>query len=140
MIVGMTAKPSRDLPQRFGMWMAGTIIGSLASLMGVGGGTMSVPFMTWCNVAIHNAVATSAAIGFPIAIAGVTGFIIAGLGVEHRPVYSVGYISLPAFISIVVASIMFAPIGARMAHRISAQRLKTIFGYFLLMVGVRILY
>ena len=92
LIIGATPKPHRQLPKRPGMFVAGLAIGSLSSLMGVGGGTMSVPFMMWCNVAVHNAVATSSAIGFPIALAGVTGFILTGLNVEARPDYSFGYV------------------------------------------------
>ena len=101
---------------------------------------MSVPFLTWCNVAIQNAVATSSAIGFPIAVAGVTGFIISGWDVAHRPLLSVGYVNLTAFASIAVASILFAPVGARITHRISSKRLKMFFGYFLLLVSAKIFF
>lgn len=138
-IVNKTAEARRGLPGRVGMTVAGVVIGSLASLMGVGGGTMSVPFLTWCNVAIHNAVATSASIGLPIALAGVTGFIVTGWGAPLRPEYSIGFVNLPAFMSIVVASFLFAPVGAKMAHRISSDRLKIIFGFFLLLLGAKML-
>ena len=130
MILGSAAKPHRQLPAAPGMFMAGSFIGALSSLLGVGGGSMSVPFLTWCNMSIRHAVATSAAIGFPIALAGVSGFVITGLGVEHRPVMSLGFVNIPAFLSIVVASFLFAPLGARVTHRISPQLLKKIFGYF----------
>ncbi|WP_455376344.1 sulfite exporter TauE/SafE family protein [Kaarinaea lacus] len=140
MILNKTPKSHRQLPQRLGMFVVGTVIGAVASLMGVGGGTMSVPFLTWCNVAIHNAVATSSAIGFPIAVAGVTGFIVSGWDIAHRPLLSLGYVNLPAFASIAVASILFAPVGARITHRISSKRLKMFFGYFLLLVSVKIFF
>lgn len=140
MIFGNTSKPHRQLPNTSGMLIAGTAIGTMASLMGVGGGSMSVPFLTWCNILIRNAIATSAAIGLPIAVAGVTGFIITGWGVEHRPVWSVGFVNLPAFASIVVASTLCAPFGARITHRISPARLKLLFGYFLLLLSIKILY
>ena len=140
MIFGNTTKPHRTLPKPLGMFTAGTAIGTMSSLMGVGGGSMSVPFLTWCNMAIRHAVATSAAIGLPIAIAGVTGFIITGWGVEHRPIWSLGYVNLPAFLSIVVSSTLFAPVGARITHRISPRRLKQFFGYFLLILSVKILF
>jgi len=140
MIFGNTSKPHRQLPKTFGMFIAGTSIGTMASLMGVGGGSMSVPFLTWCNMAIRNAVATSSAIGLPIALAGVTGFIVTGWGVDHRPVLSLGFVNIPAFFSIIVASTLFAPVGARITHRISPQRLKLFFGYFLLLLSIKILY
>ena len=140
MIFGNPAKPQRTLPKTLGMFIAGTAIGTMSSLMGVGGGSMSVPFLTWCNMAIRQAVATSSAIGLPIAIAGVSGFIITGWGVEHRPVWSLGFVNIPAFLSIIVASTLFAPVGARITHRISPRRLKLLFGYFLLILSIKILF
>jgi len=140
MYFGNASKPHRKLPATLGMLVVGSVIGAIASIMGVGGGSMSVPFLTWCNVAIRNAVATSAAIGLPIAIAGTSGFIISGWGVEARPVWSLGYVNLPAFLSIVAASTLFAPVGARVAHRISPVILKRIFAFFLLILGLRMLF
>jgi len=140
MIAGATPKPHRELPKRVGMTIAGGTIGLLSSLMGVGGGTMSVPFMVWCNISIQNAVATSAAIGLPIALSGVTGFIITGWNAAERPLLSVGFVNVPAFLSIVVASILFAPVGARIAHRLPARKLKTVFGIVLVVFSIKILY
>jgi len=140
MIFGNTTKPHRQLPKTFGLLLTGTGIGTMSALMGVGGGSMSVPFLTWCNMTIRNAIATSSAIGLPIALAGVTGFILSGWGVAHRPVWSLGFVNLPAFFSIVVASTIFAPLGAKITHRISPKRLKLFFGYFLLILGAKILY
>ncbi|WP_232020208.1 sulfite exporter TauE/SafE family protein [Sulfuriflexus mobilis] len=140
MIFGNTTEPHRQLPKTLGMFMAGTSIGTISSLMGVGGGSMSVPFLTWCNIAIRNAVATSSAIGLPIAIAGVSGFILTGWGVEHRPLWSLGFVNIPAFFSIVVASTLFAPVGARLTHRIPPRRLRLFFGFFLLILSVKFLY
>ena len=139
MFFGNESKPHRRLPEKIGMVLAGTSIGSIASLMGVGGGSMSVPFLTWCNMNIRNAVATSAAIGLPLSVSGTLGFIIMGWGVSERPVMSLGYINFPAFISIVIASVAFAPIGAWIAHRVSPVILKRIFAAFLLMIGIRML-
>lgn len=139
MYFGNEAKPHRKLPKTLGMFIAGTTIGSIASLMGVGGGSMSVPFLTWCNMNIRKAVATSAAIGFPLALSGTLGFIITGWSVAERPVMSLGYVNFPAFISIVIASVLFAPLGAWIAHRVSPVLLKRIFAVFLLLLGVRML-
>lgn len=139
MFFGNTAKPHRILPDKPGMFIAGTAIGIISSIMGVGGGSMSVPFLTWCNMSIRKAIATSSAIGFPIAVSGTLGFIITGWSVTDRPVMSLGYVNVPAFFSIVVASVLFAPLGAWIAHKISPVILKRIFAGFLLVLGVRML-
>lgn len=139
MMIAGTPAPHRKLPPWPGMLTAGVVIGAVASLMGVGGGAMSVPFMTWCNVHIRQAVATSAAIGFPIAVAGAAGFMITGWGNELLPPWSAGYISLPAFTGIVVASILFAPLGAKLAHTIPPTLLKRIFAVLLYILGTRML-
>lgn len=136
---GNASKPHRQLPRTAGMLGMGTLIGTMATLMGVGGGSMSVPFLTWCNMEIRKAVATSAAIGLPIAISGTIGFIVSGLGVADRPVWSLGYVNLPALLSIVIASTLFAPVGARITHKISSTLLKKGFAIFLFILGIRML-
>jgi uncharacterized protein len=103
----------------------------VAGLVGAGGGFMSVPFMTWCNVKIHNAVATSAALGFPIALAGTLSNIFWGWGEPGLPQYSLGYIYVPALVVIAAASVTLAPLGARAAHRMPVQKLKRIFALVL---------
>ena len=139
MMIAGTPAPHRTLPQTPGMVGAGVIIGTIAALMGVGGGSMSVPFLNWCNMHIRRAVATSAAIGLPIALAGTAGFMLTGWGSEARPPWSVGYVNLPAFTGIVVASILFAPLGAKLAHTIPPKLLKRIFAVLLYVLGVRML-
>ena len=139
MMIAGTPAPHRTLPRTPGMLTVGVVIGAIAALMGVGGGAMSVPFMTWCNVHIRQAVATSAAIGFPIALAGAFGFMITGWGSEALPPGSIGYVNLPAFAGIVVASILFAPLGAKLAHTIPPKLLKRIFAVLLYILGVRML-
>jgi len=84
--------PTRQVPATAGLMGAGGVIGFISGLVGAGGGFISVPFMTWCNVAIHNAVATSAALGFPIAVANVAGYIISGMTVEGLPADAFGFI------------------------------------------------
>jgi uncharacterized membrane protein YfcA len=121
------------------MFGAGSIIGGISALMGVGGGSMSVPFLTWCNVRVRNAVATSAALGLPIALAGTAGFLVAGWGAPARPELSVGYINLPAFLGIVAASMATAPLGAWLAHRIPELLLKRIFAALLTVISLRLL-
>lgn len=139
MAFGQTTKPHRQLPGRLGMLLAGTLIGSVAAMMGVGGGSMTVPFLTWCNAHIRTAVATSAAIGLPIALAGASGFVITGWGQAALPPWSIGYINLPAFVGIVFASMALAPVGARLAHRISPILLRRSFAMLLVVLGLRML-
>jgi len=136
---GMTSRPHRTLPGNVGMAAVGILIGAVSAMMGIGGGAMSVPFMTWCNMDARKAVATAAAIGFPIAVTGTLGFLINGWGNPDLPAASIGYINLPAFAGIVGASILFAPLGARIAHRIPQLTLKRFFAVFLAVMGIRML-
>jgi uncharacterized protein len=139
MLLDKKPKPSRELPGNLGMFGVGNTIGVVSSLVGIGGGTLSVPFMMWCNLGIHQAIGTSAAIGFPIAIAGTVGYIINGLRVTGLPEYSFGYAYLPAFVGIVCASVLTAPMGVRLAHGLPVARLKRLFAVLLLLVGTRML-
>lgn len=138
--MNLRASPHRSLPGRLGMGGAGGIIGTVSALVGIGGGTMTVPFLQWCNVPMRQAVATSAACGLPIAVAGAIGFIATGWGERALPAGSSGYLYWPAFLGIVVASVLFAPLGARMAHRLPARQLKRFFALFLLFLALRMLW
>ena len=131
--------PSRQIPGRAAMFGVGNAIGVVSSLVGIGGGTLSVPFMVWCNMPVHHAIGTSAAIGFPIAIAGTIGYIYNGLTVQGLPELSVGYVYLPALGGIVITSVMTAPLGVKLAHSLPVERLKRIFAVLLLVVGTRML-
>ncbi|HJV86775.1 MAG TPA: sulfite exporter TauE/SafE family protein [Noviherbaspirillum sp.] len=126
---------SRELPKPPGMFAAGGVIGTLAGLVGAGGGFVSVPFMTWCNVKIHNAVATSAALGFPIALAGTLSNIYFGMKVPDLPSGSLGYIYLPALFVISLASVTTAPLGAKTAHNLPVKSLKKIFALMLYLLA-----
>ena len=116
---------------------AGTGIGVISALVGAGGGFISVPFMVWCNVKMHNAVGTSAALGFPIAAAGTLGYIITGWSEPGLPQFPMmlGYIHLPALLSVAAASIFTAPFGAKVAHSIDTKPLKRIFACMLLVLA-----
>lgn len=139
MLLNIKPKPSRQIPGKAGLFGAGNVIGAVSSLVGIGGGTLSVPFMTWCNIPLHRAIGTSAAIGFPIAAAGATGFILNGLRVDDLPAWSLGFVALPALAGLVAASVATAPLGARVAHRLPVARLKKIFAVLLLIIGTRML-
>jgi len=130
----------RRLPGGIGMSVAGAVIGVASALFGIGGGSLSVPFMTWCSVPVRQAIATSAAIGLPIAVASTAGYVVAGFGDPRLPPWSVGYVVLPAFVGIVAASTLAAPFGARLAHRLSETVLRRIFAAFVAILGVRMLW
>jgi uncharacterized membrane protein YfcA len=131
MLVEKKPKPTRQLPGAPGMLAAGGAIGLLAALVGAGGAFVSVPFMTWCNVKIHNAVATSAALGFPIALAGTVGYVIAGWSLRDMPAGTLGFLYLPALLTISIASVLLAPVGARAAHRMDVRQLRRVFALLL---------
>lgn len=122
---------TRQMPGAAGQLAAGGVIGFLSGLVGAGGGFVSVPFMSWCNVPIHQAVATSAALGFPIALANVSGYVFSGLGLAGRPAASLGYVWLPALAVIAGCSWLTAPLGASAAHRLPVRRLKRAFATLL---------
>ncbi len=140
MFLDKKPKPTHQLPGTVGLLAAGSFIGFLSGLVGAGGAFISVPFMTRCNVAIRNAVATSAALGFPIAAANVTGYIISGISVQNLPVGAFGYIWVPALLVIAVCSFLMAPLGAKAAHSLPITDLKRIFACMLYALAAYMLY
>ena len=129
--------PHRGLPGRAGTALAGSLIGAVSSWVGIGGGTLSVPFMLWHNVTLHRAIATSSAIGFPIAVAGATGYVLSGWHVQGLPAGSLGFVYLPALAGIVLGSVLTAPLGARTAHRMPIRPLKKVFALLLFALALR---
>jgi len=140
MLIDKKPAASRELPKAPGMLGAGGIIGVLSGLVGGGGALISVPFMTWSNVKIHNAVATSAALGFPIALAGTLSNIYYGMGEPGLPAGSLGFIYLPALLVVALASVVTAPLGARTAHSLPVKALKRIFAILLYALAAYMLY
>lgn len=140
MVLNKKPKAARQLPGMAGRIGAGGVIGFVSGLVGAGGAFVSVPFMSWCNVAIHQAIATSAALGFPIAVANVTGYVLAGQGLGARPDASFGYVWLPALAVIACASVMTAPLGARAAHALPVAQLKRVFASILYLLAAYMLY
>jgi len=138
MLLDFKPKATRTLPGPAGTFAMGSLIGVLAALVGAGGAFVSVPFMTWCNVKIHNAVGTSAALGFPIAAAGTLGYIWAGRDLPAMP-GAVGYLYLPGLVIISLASMATAPLGARTAHRMDARPLRKSFALVLYVLAAYLL-
>lgn len=131
MLFDRKPKPTRQMPGPAGQTAAGGVIGFLSGLVGAGGGFASVPFMTWCNVPIHQAVSTSAALGFPIALANTLGYVIGGWQLDTGVPGALGYLVLPMLAVIVSASVLTAPWGAKAAHALPVKRLKQVFAMVL---------
>jgi uncharacterized membrane protein YfcA len=140
MILNKKPQATRQMPGSVGQFGSGGLIGFVSGLVGAGGGFISVPFMTWCNVSIRNAVATSAALGFPIAVTNVLGYVVAGHGASGLPPASFGYVWLPALAVIAACSVFTAPLGARAAHAMPVGRLKQIFSCLLFVLAVYMFY
>lgn len=120
--------------------LAGLAIGGVSAILGIGGGTLSVPFLVRCRYAVRNAVAISSACGFPIAVAGTATYIALGWHQASLPMGSLGYVYLPAFSGIILTSIPFAPLGASLAHRWPTRRLRKIFALLVAIVGGKLLW
>lgn len=132
-------KSTRALPGAAGVFAAGAVIGGFSSLLAAGGAFLSIPFLTWCNVPLRRAIGTAAANGFPIAVAGCAGYVLQGLRVHGLPAGSLGFVYLPAVALIVATSMLAAPWGARLAHRLPITRLRTVFALMLYALGARML-
>jgi hypothetical protein len=115
--------PRGHLPGALGTNIAGGVIGAISAALGIGGGTLTTPFLVWCNFSLRQAVATSSACGLPIALAG----------------WSSGYLYWPAFAGIVISSLLFAPLGAKLTHTLPVVVLRRFFAIFLAVLGVRML-
>lgn len=139
MAFGFKPRPGAVEPSQKILAAAGGVIGWASAIFGIGGGTLTVPFLTWKKVQMQQAVATAAACGLPIALVGALTNVYQGLENTQMPEYSLGYVYLPAFVGIVLASTPFAKVGARLAHSLPADKLKKIFAVFLLCVALRLL-
>ena len=139
MMFNLKPRPSRQLPGRLAVAGVGAGIGAISSLAAIGGGTLTVPFLTWCNVKVHNAIGTSAAVGFPIALGGAVGYIVNGLSVAELPQWSLGFVYVPALAWLVASSMLTAPLGARTAHRLPVPTLKRIFAGVLVLLSAKML-
>ena len=140
MLANKKPKPSRDLPGFLGLFGMGGLIGMMSSLVGAGGAFISVPFMMWCNMPVHNALATSSALGFPIAIASAIGYIYGAYDLPGLPANSLGYIYLPALLCISMTSVLLAPAGVKLAHAMNTIQLRKTFAYILILIAMFMLH
>ena len=139
MLIDAKPRPGRSLPRPAGLFAAGAVIGGLSSLLAVGGAFLSVPFLTWCNVPLKRAIGTTAANGFPIAVAGSVGYVVQGLRTDGLPPGSLGYVYLPALGFIVVTSMLAAPVGAWLTHRAPLRPIRIVFALLVFAIGGRLL-
>ena len=139
MILNRKPSPSRQLPGAFGLASVGAGIGTISALVAIGGGTMTVPFLTWCNVRLQTAIGTSAAVGLPIALAGATGYLINGWGTAGLPNNTLGFVYWPAVLAMAAASLFSAPLGAKLAHKLPVATLKKLFAALIIVLALQML-
>ncbi|GAA3896862.1 sulfite exporter TauE/SafE family protein [Halomonas cibimaris] len=137
MLLGLAPKPGAQPPGRAAMGVAGVVIGGISALFGIGGGTLSVPWLSRCGAGMTQAVGTSAACGLPIALTGALTFIVVGWGNPVLPAAATGFVMWPAFLGVVLASVPFARVGVRLAHVLPGHILRYAFAVLLIVVGVR---
>lgn len=139
MFANVSPGAQRKLPGAKGLGAAGGIIGALSSLIGIGGGSLTVPFLNWCTLSMQRAVGTSAACGVPIAWVGAVSFMFTGWGLAGTGTLSLGYVNYAAAGSIILGSLAFTSMGAALAHRLPAVALRRVFAVLLVIVGLRML-
>jgi uncharacterized membrane protein YfcA len=131
--------PTDALPSAAAMSGFGVFIGLIASLTATGGASIVVPFLVKRNVPVHEAIGTAAAVGWPVAVAGTAGYVIAGWELSGLPQYTLGYIYLPALVALVAASMLMAPVGAAVAHRTAGATLKKVLALVLFALATMML-
>ncbi|WP_110946791.1 sulfite exporter TauE/SafE family protein [Pseudomonas bohemica] len=139
MALDLRPKASGSVPGKAGLTAAGVVIGWASAIFGIGGGSLTVPFLTWRSLTMQQAVATSSACGFPIAVASAISFMILGWHDPLLPPHSLGFVYLPALIGIALTSMFFARFGAKLAHKLSPRMLKRLFALLLVVVGTSFL-
>lgn len=139
-LLGIKPHAERELPKQLGMTSFGIFTGWLSSLVSIGGGTLVIPFLIWCNLPLRRAIGTASAIGFPIAAGGSVGYVLIGLNVANIPAPHLGFIYLPALLGTAFASVITAPLGAQTAHRINVALLRKFFAALLLVLATKLLF
>lgn len=130
----------REVPGFAGLSVAGLVIGSVSALVAIGGGSLSVPYLMWCNIHIRNAIATSAGIGLPIAVAGTVGYVLNGWGLTGLPGHTIGFVYWPAVVLISLVSFFTTRIGAHLAHSLPVAMLKKAFAVLLILLSLKMLH
>lgn len=139
MFFDLKPKGTRALPGWLGLGFTGTVISFLSTFLAAGAAFLTIPFMAWCNVPLKRAVGTAAAIGFPLGLIASVGYIYAGLQAGPLPRHSLGFIYLPALAMIVAPSMLTAPLGASLSHRMPVKQLRMVFAFTLYVIAVRMI-
>ena len=137
MLLELRPKATRQLPGRAGLTLAG--IGAISSLVSIGGGTLSVPFMLWHNIPFKQAIGTSAALGFPIAVGGTIGYVVTGLTLHTLPAGTLGFVYIPALFMLAFGSAFTTSLGAKATHRLLLKPLRRGFAVLLLVLATKML-
>jgi uncharacterized protein len=139
-LIDVRPNATRELPGAVGMTLTGMLTGWLGSMVSIGGGTIIVPFLIWCNLSLRHAIGTSAAVGFPVAVGGTIGYIFTGMNIHSLPSYSMGFVYLPALFWVALASVITAPMGARATHHMKMNLLRKLFALLLLVMATKLLF
>lgn len=139
-LLGITPAPSRRLPGWRGTALFGTLTGWISSMVSIGGGTLIVPFLVWCNVSLRQAIGTSSAIGFPVALGGSVGYVVMAWTTPQLPAPHLGYLYLPAVLWISLGSLFAAPYGARATHRMATGKLRKLFAVLLIVIASKMVW
>ena len=138
-LIDVHPNATRQLPGAVGMTLTGMFTGWLGSMVSIGGGTISIPFLVWCNVSLRNAIGTSAAIGFPVAVGGTIGYVYTGMNIPSLPSYSLGFVYLPALFWVALSTVITAPLGAKATHSMKIGLLRKLFALLLLVLATKLL-
>lgn len=137
MFFNAQSKAARELPSGVGLFGAGTLIGSVSAMVSIGGGALTVPFLSWCNTPMRKAIGTSAAVGLPLSLGGTYGYVVYGMEKVVDANYTLGLVYLPAVAMISATSVLFAPVGVWVAHRAPVAVLKKVFSFVLLGLAIK---
>lgn len=139
MFLNKKPKSNRTLAGNKGLFLAGSGIGAISALVSIGGGSLTVPYLTWQNIDIKKAIGTSAAIGLPLSIAGTLGYIINGVSFSSPDNYIFGFVHLPAVLLISIASFLTAPLGVKLVHKLPISVIKKVFGVLLIILSIKMI-
>ncbi len=139
LIARVSARPGRPAPGRGVLAVAGATIGTLSAMLGIGGGTLTVPFLVWRAVPVLRAVGTAAAAGLPLALAGTAGFIVGGWNAPGLPPTASGFVDWATALPVGAVAMLAAPAGVRLAHRVHGDLLRRLFGIVMLVMAIRLL-
>lgn len=139
-IFGFNPNSSLSLPKTAGIFSIGTLFGGISGLLGIGGGVFNVPFLLACKVPIKKAVGTSAALSWSVAISGAVSYMWQGVNVSGLPEGTLGFCYLPVAVTLTITTILFAPLGVRLTHKLPPKLMRIIFGIMLLGIATKILF